>query len=430
MKFGFVSLGCCKNLVDSEKIMGLLVSNNHEIVNDPSSADVIIVNTCGFIESAKEESINTILEMSEYGKRLIVMGCMAQRYRDELVKALPEIDCIITLDDYAELTKHLSEFLNLKLVNEYGKTNRVLATKPWLGYLKIGDGCSNNCTYCAIPLIRGKYRSFKIEDLVLEAKGLKDSGVKELVVIAQDTTKYGIDLYGKLALLDLLKELEKLDFKWIRVLYMYPDEITDELVTGMKELKSVIPYFDIPVQYGNDEILKLMNRRGSVESIKNTVKLIKDTFEMPVLRTTIIVGFPNETREHFDDTLKFVKDIKWDRLGAFTYSKEEDTAAYNMENEVDQDIKDARLKELMDIQEEIVIENTSKLIGKTLDVIVENYDGLTSRYLGRSIFSAPDGIDGVVFINSEEKLEIGEFYPVKINKIRRHDLLGEYIKEN
>ncbi|MFI3284263.1 MAG: 30S ribosomal protein S12 methylthiotransferase RimO [Erysipelotrichaceae bacterium] len=425
MKFGFISLGCCKNLVDSEKMMGLLKSYEQEIVSDPQDADVIVVNTCGFIESAKEESINTILEMAEYGKKLIVTGCLAQRYLKELREEMQEVDCFIPLQDYDQFGSILSNLLGIQIPNEYGKTARLIATKPWVGYLKIADGCSNRCSYCAIPLIRGNYRSFKIEDLIEEAKTLLASGVKELVVIAQDTTRYGEDLYGKRCLIELLRQLNELHFHWIRVLYMYPDEIDEELIIGMKTLDRVLPYFDIPVQYGEDEMLKLMNRRGSVESILETIKTIRTHYALPALRTTLIVGFPHETEETFEQTLSFMKVCKWDRLGAFTYSKEEDTPAYTMDHEVSEADAERRLKQIMDLQESIVVDRMQALVGETLEVLVENYDGLTSRYLGRSIFSAPDGIDGLVYFRSDEKYEMGSFANVKITKVDKHDLFGE-----
>lgn len=423
MKFGFISLGCCKNLVDSEKIMGFLVENKQEIVNDPKKADVIVINTCGFIESAKEESINTILEMAEYGKSIIVVGCMAQRYKEAMINELPEIDKLITLDDYDNLGEHLSKFLGVKFTNNYCNSLRYLSTEPWMAYLKIADGCSNRCTFCAIPLIRGPYVSFKMEDILLEAQNLYNDGVKELVLIAQDTTRYGIDLYGEYKLLELLQKISAIGFKWIRVLYMYPDEIDSKLIKGMKELSNVLPYFDIPVQYGEDNMLKLMNRRGSIQSILDNIKLIRETYDTPVIRTTFIVGFPNETDETFKQTINFIKDIEWDNLGAFTYSKEEDTVAYDMKNEVDIDIAQTRLNELIETQKEIVQNKRTKLIDTNLEVLIENYDGLTQRYIGRSIYNAPDGIDGVVYVKTDKELKFGEIYNTTITRIKNYDLI-------
>lgn len=432
MKIGFISLGCCKNLVDSEQMMGLLKASGHQIVSDPKIAEAIIINTCGFITSAKEEAINTILEMAEYKelncKKLIVTGCLPQRYKKELIEEIPEVDRFISIDEYPHLGQILSEVLNEKVNSEYGKEDRVLSSYPWMAYLKIADGCDNRCSYCAIPLIRGNYRSVPMEDLVDQAKLLAQRGVKELVLIAQDTTRYGTDNYGERRLLDLLKEINQIEgIHWIRILYMYPDEIDDELVIGMKALDKVLPYFDIPVQHGNDKMLLLMNRRGTKSDILRTISLIKDHYEMPVLRTTMIVGFPHETEEDFNEMLEFVKLVRWDRLGAFTYSLEEGTKGYEMDEQVDEDIKDKRLRTLMTLQEKIAQENSEKLIGKTLEVLVEKHDSLTHQYKGRSIFSAPDGVDGEVIFYSTENISCGSFVQVKIKSAYSHDLVGDFV---
>ncbi len=432
MKIGFVSLGCCKNLVDSERIMGLLKNNGCEIVSDPKLADTIFVNTCGFIEPAKEEGINTILEMAEYKnyncKKLIVTGCLAKRYKNDLISEIPEVDLFIGNDEYAMLPQLLNSELNLDIKGEYGKNTRLLATKPWIGYLKIADGCDNCCTYCAIPLIRGGYKSFELEYLVQEAKDLADGGVKELVVIAQDTTRYGLDLYGERKLIALLAELNKIEnLHWIRVLYTYPDEIDDELIYGMKKLDKVLPYFDIPIQHGDNEMLRLMNRRGSIESIQVVIDKIKEVYEQPIFRTTMIVGFPNETDEMFENLLAFVKKVEWDRLGAFTYSKEEDTIAYNMENEVDEDVKNERFDKLMSLQTIIADKKSKELIGSVQEVIVEKFDGLSHKYYGRSSHSAPDGIDGSTIFTSDIDLEFGSFVKVLITDTKSHDLYGKMI---
>lgn len=433
MKFGFISLGCSKNLVDSERFMGFLVENDHQLVNDPKQAEVIIINTCGFINSAKQESIDTILEMAEYKKlncqSLIVVGCLVQRYIDDLKESLPEVDHFITIDDYDRLPEIFSEIFDQEF-HHYGKDKRVLSTKPWMAYLKIAEGCSNRCAYCAIPLIRGDYRSKAMTDIIKEAQILADNGVKELVLIAQDTTRFGYDLDGKLHLLELLQKLSKIDgFHWIRVLYMYPDEITEKLILGMKELPKVLPYFDIPVQHGSDKMLKAMNRRGSKASILETVKLIRKTFEMSALRTTVIVGFPGEDENDFNELLQMVKTVGWDRLGAFDYSHEEDTAAYELLDDVDEQTKNWRLKTLMQVQQEIVYENNQRLIDKTLEVLIESYDALKKQYRGRSLFSAPDGVDGIVYVRSENKvLEFGGFYQVKITGANAYDLIGHIIE--
>lgn len=430
MNVGFISLGCCKNLVDSEYIMGLLKTAACQIVNDPKKADVIMINTCGFIEPAKEEAINTILEMAEYKegrcRKLIVLGCLAKRYKEQLILEMPEVDRFIGIDEYSKLPEILNEELGLKIEGQYGKSERLLSTKPWMAYLKIAEGCSNRCTYCAIPLIRGPYVSYKMEDLIKEAEQLAQSGVKELVLIAQDTTRYGIDLYGERKLKDLLKALDQIEeLHWIRILYMYPDEIDDELIATMSQCKRVLPYFDIPVQHGEDAMLVAMNRRGSVESIKQICQKIRNTFAMPVLRTTMIVGFPQETQEQFEAMLDFVKEIKWDRLGAFTYSKEEDTPAYTLSGEIEEAVQNERYQQLMQLQEAIAEEKSQALINQTLEVLVENQDGLTGRYLGRSIHSAPDGIDGTVYFKSERPLTLGTFVKVTIKEAKAHDCIGE-----
>ena len=432
MKFGFISLGCSKNLVDSERFMGFLVENDHQLVNDPKEAEVIIINTCGFINSAKQESIDTILEMAEYKKfncrRLIVAGCLVQRYIDDLKESLPEIDHFITIDDYDRLPEIFSQIFDQEF-HHYGKNNRVLSTKPWMAYLKIAEGCSNRCSYCSIPLIRGDYRSKAMSELIVEAQILADNGVKELVLIAQDTTRYGYDLDGKLHLLELLQNLSNIDgFHWIRILYMYPDEITEELVLGMKQLPKVLPYFDIPVQHGSDKMLLAMNRRGTKASILETVKLIRNTFELPALRTTVIVGFPGETDDDYAELLAMIKNVGWDRLGAFDYSHEEDTKAYDLLDDVDEQTKTLRLKTLMEVQQAIVYENNQRLISQTLEVLIESYDALKRQYRGRSLFSAPDCVDGIVYVRSEKTaLELGNFYQVKITSANAYDLMGHII---
>jgi len=427
MNIGFVSLGCSKNLVDSEKIMGLLKSQGYDLVANPQEADYIFVNTCGFINSAKEESIQTILEMAEHKnnrcKKLIMLGCLAQRYKEELIKELPEVDCFISIDEYPDLLTILGRELKGEFVDcDY---RRLLSTKPWTAYLKIAEGCSNRCSYCAIPLIRHDYQSYDFDELIREASYLESKGVKEINIIAQDTTRYGIDKYGKPRLLDLLNELNSMEgFRWIRVLYMYPDEISEGLILGMAKLSKVLPYFDIPVQHGNDEMLAKMNRRGSIVDIKKTIKLIRDTFVMPTLRTTMIVGFPQETAADFADLLDFVAEVKWDRLGAFSYSLEEDTKSFEMEPKVDENTAQKRLAELMKVQEDIVSAKSMEMIGKDIEVLLESFDGLTKRYKGRSASSAPDGIDGIVMVETSREYQLGEFVMAKVVKANKHDLFA------
>ena len=427
MKIGFVSLGCAKNLVDSEYIIGLFDDPFFEYEEDLKQCEAIVINTCGFIQSAKEETIDTILEIAEYKenklKKLIVTGCFVERYFDDCVAEFPEVDLFVKINDYKELPQKLSELFNHKIIHTYGK-HRKLVNNNYTAYLKISDGCDNRCSYCAIPLIRGNCKSYTIEDNVEEAKRLLSLGVKELNVVAQDTTYYGRDLYGEFKLKDLIVELNKLDFKWIRILYMYPDEIEEDLLIEMSKCDKVLPYFDIPIQYGNDEILKYMNRRGSVELIEDKIALIRKYFKDAIIRTTLIVGFPHETDKTFKDTLDLVNRVKFDSLGAFTYSLEEDTKAYEMDEQVDEDTKQARYDELMSLQQGISNTINESRIGKTYDCLIERYESLFKRYVGRTYMSAPDGIDGVVYIKNDKELKIGEFYKVKIIDYKDYDLIG------
>ncbi len=424
MKIGFISLGCAKNLVDSEYLIGLFEDPFFEIESDPKKCDAILINTCGFIESAKEESINTILEMAELKEKnlkyLIVTGCFSQRYYEECLKEFPEVDLFVRLDEYPIIDKLLGKLFNHDFNTSYGK-NRKLVTNNYSAYLKIGDGCDNCCSYCAIPLIRGKYHSYSEEDLVLKAKELYEVGVKELNVVAQDTTTYGIDINTSLA--NLLKKLDEIDFKWIRVLYMYPNEISDELLEVIKNSKHVLPYFDIPIQYGNDKILKLMNRKGNVELIKERINKIRSMFENAIIRTTLIVGFPYEDDDTFKDTLDFVKELEFDSLGAYTYSREEDTKAYNYP-QVNEEDANRRYEELMSIQQAIAFKKNEERIGKTYTVLIERYESLFNRYVGRSYMSAPDGIDGVIYIKTDKELKNGDFVEVKIIDYKDYDLVA------
>lgn len=429
MKVGFVSLGCCKNLVDSEMIMGMLKENHHQIVSNPRQAEAIIINTCGFIESAKEESINTIFEMAKYKedklKKLIVCGCLAQRYTSQLTEEIPEIDAVIPIRDYSELANRLQELLHDEGKGNFYKSERLLSGKPWHAYLKISDGCSNRCAYCAIPLIRGDQKSREIPDIVEEAKYLASIGVKELTLIAQDTTKYGLDNYNELKLAELIKEVDKIEgFHWIRILYMYPDEIEDKVLEAMHESKRVLPYFDIPMQHANNRLLKSMNRRGTKEDVLVLIHKIRTMFPDATLRTTMIVGFPGETEEEFEELIDFIKEVKWDRMGAFTYSKEEDTPSYDYPDEIDEDIQNERLSALMEIQREISLEKNKEKIGKVIEVLVEEKEGLTNRYRGRSKADAPDEVDGQVIFRCDEDLDMGSFVQVVITDAKEYDLFG------
>lgn len=429
MKVGFISLGCSKNLVDSEKMMGMLTANGHTLVAHPSQADAIVINTCGFITSAKEEAISTIFEMAAYKqanlKKLIVVGCLAQRYKEQLEEEIPEIDAVVRISDYGSLHEVLARELNDAGSVTFAQAKRQLTSKPWTAYLKIAEGCSNHCAYCAIPLIRGDNVSVPMETLVSEAKELAKRGVKELVLNAQDTTKYGVDLYGRRSLLPLLQQLHAIEgFHWIRILYMYPDEIDDELIEGMAGLPKVLPYFDIPMQHADRQMLERMNRRGTKEDVLKLVEKIRSTFADPTLRTTFIVGFPGENRETMDELLQFVREVRWDRMGAFTYSPEEDTPGSLMKPVCEESLKQQYLDELMKLQEQIAWENQQKKLGKVIEVLVEDKDGLTNRYRGRSAWDAPDEVDGMVIFRSDRAIVPGTFVQVRITEVLVHDVIG------
>lgn len=429
MKVGFISLGCSKNLVDSEKMMGMLTANGHTLVALPSQADAIVINTCGFITSAKEEAISTIFEMAAYKqanlKKLIVVGCLAQRYKEQLEEEIPEIDAVVRISDYGSLHEVLARELNDAGSVTFAQAKRQLTSKPWTAYLKIAEGCSNHCAYCAIPLIRGDNVSVPMETLVSEAKELAKRGVKELVLNAQDTTKYGVDLYGRRSLLPLLQQLHAIEgFHWIRILYMYPDEIDDELIEGMAGLPKVLPYFDIPMQHADRQMLERMNRRGTKEDVLKLVEKIRSTFADPTLRTTFIVGFPGENRETMDELLQFVREVRWDRMGAFTYSPEEDTPGSLMKPVCEESLKQQYLDELMKLQEQIAWENQQKKLGKVIEVLVEDKDGLTNRYRGRSAWDAPDEVDGMVIFRSDRAIVPGTFVQVRITEVLVHDVIG------
>lgn len=427
MKIGFVSLGCSKNLVDSERVMGLLKTNGHSITNRPEDADAIFINTCGFIDPAKKEGIDTILEMAEYKdgkcKKLIVLGCLAQRYKKELETELPEVDRFIGVSEYARLSEILTEELGVEIKGSYGKMERLLTTKPYTAYLKISEGCSNRCTYCAIPLIRGNMVSYPQNDIMEEAKRLADQGVKELVLIAQDTTRYGEDLKNS-GLAGLLDQLGAMPFHWIRILYMYPNAVSDELLASMQRNPKVIPYFDIPVQHADDDMLKKMNRKGNAQNLREVARKIRSVFPNAILRTTMIVGFPGETDEQFQTLLDFTKEIGFDRLGAFTYSPEEDTAAYDMNDQIEEEIKERRLRKLMTLQSGIAQKKGEEWISKTIEVLCESRDANSYSYHGRSIHSAPDNIDGEVRFTSNRLIRSGEFVNVRIEAAQGHDLVG------
>ena len=431
MNVGFVSLGCSKNLVDTEMMIGLFKNNNFKIVNNPKEAEIIVINTCGFIEPAKQEAINTILEMSEYKnkkcKYLIVMGCLVERYKKDLQKLLPEVDLFLSIKEYEKAWDEISKLINIPEEGKYTNMEyleREISTGNNMAYLKIAEGCSNRCTYCAIPAIRGPFESRKIEDVIEEAEQLAKKGVKELVVIAQDTTKYGIDLYGKPRLAELLEKLCKIEgFKWIRFLYAYPETITDELIDVVKNNEKICNYFDIPIQHISNPVLKKMNRKSNEESIKELIKKIRKEIPNVIIRTSLIVGFPGETQEDFEKLCEFVKTTKFDRMGAFTYSKEDGTPAERLPNQIHGNTKKARYNKIMKIQKEISDQKGKEKIGKTYEVLVENksFDG---KYLvGRTYMDVPDE-DGVVYIESSDTSLIGKFIKVKITDYSDYDLVG------
>ena len=431
MNVGFVHLGCSKNLVDTEMTIGLFKKNDYKIVNDAKDADIILINTCGFIEPAKEEAINTILEMAEYKKKkckyLIVMGCLVQRYKEELAVAIPEVDLWIKYDSYNTIWEQIEEVIKPKVTKkkELDFLDRTITTGENYAYLRIAEGCSNFCTYCAIPKIRGKFISRKMEDVLEEAEKLAKEGYKELIVIAQDTTKYGIDIYGEPKLAQLLQKLCKIDgIKWIRFLYSYPETITDELIKVVKEEDKICKYFDIPIQHIANPVLKRMNRKSNGESIRKLIKRLREEIPGVVIRTTVMVGFPGETKEDFEELYNFVKEAKFDRLGAFSYSKEEGTPAEKLDNQIHPMTKKSRYNKIMKLQQEVVEEKQKELIGKELDVLIETKTFDNKYYVGRSYREVPD-IDGLVYIPMTEKELQGKFVKCKVVKVQGYDLIAE-----
>ncbi len=438
MKVGFISLGCSKNLVDTEKAIAMFKDKGYQIVNKPEEAEVIVVNTCGFIESAKEEAINTILEMAEYKKKnckyLIAMGCLVERYKDELQKAIPEVDLWIKYSEYKTIWEQIQSVIKQEEkelakydFNEY--TDRVITTGKNYAYLKIADGCSNHCTYCAIPYIRGNQISRKIEDVLEEAEKLADEGYKEIILIAQDTTKYGFDIYGESKLSELLEKLCKIDkIKWIRFLYAYPENIDDELIKVVKENDKICKYFDIPIQHISDSVLKRMNRKSDGKSIRNLIKKLREEIPNVVIRTTVMVGFPGESKENFDELYNFLKQAKFDKLGCFSYSKEEGTPAARLKEQIHPMTKKSRYNKIMQLQKEISKENLEKNMGRELEVLIEDKTFDNKYYIGRSYMDVPE-IDGIVYVKNDDNLNFGEFIKCKVTKVDEYDLVAEKIKK-
>lgn len=437
-KIGMISLGCPKNQVDAEHMLALMDAEGWEIVDYVDGCDAVIVNTCGFIDDAKKEAIENILDMVELKKegvisKIIVTGCLAQRYKDEIVKEIPEVDAVIGIGANGDIIKTVEEVMSgVDTIENYPpqcdlplEGQRILTTPHYWAYLKIGEGCSNRCTYCTIPSIRGNMRSRSMENVIDEAKQLAESGVKELILIAQDTTSYGLDLYGELKLPELLNELCKIDsIEWIRLLYCYPDRITDELIETMKNQEKVVNYIDLPLQHADDKILKAMNRRGDQALIRNVISKLRTEIPDVVIRTTFIVGFPGEGEEEFETLAEFVNEIEFDRLGVFTFSPQEGTTAFEMEDQVDEDIKTRRGEVIMQDQYSIMEEKNNEKIGKTYRVVVEDYDGYSDSYTGRTYMDAPE-IDGLVKFTSHKDLDIGDFVDVEIFDVEDYDLIGE-----
>ena len=456
MKVGFISLGCCKNLIDTEVAIGLFKDNHYEIVNNPNDAEILVVNTCGFIESAKEEAINTILEMAEYKKKkckyLIAMGCLVQRYYEDLVKLLPEVDLFIKIDEYNKLwdkiedlikrdiveksttktSKKISEIKPLPMPTYNEFMERVVTTGKNYAYLKIGEGCSNKCTYCAIPYIRGPFVSRKMEDILDEAEMLAKKGIKEIIVIAQDTTKYGVDIYGESKLAELLEKISKVKgIEWIRFLYSYPEGITDKLINVVATNGKIAKYFDIPIQHISNPILKKMNRRTSKEDVTKIIEKIRKEVPDVTLRTSLIVGFPGETKENFEELLEFVKNTKFDKLGTFMYSKEEGTPAAKLPDQIHGNTKKARYNKIMEAQQEISKEILTNKIGKNYKVLVEDMSFDGKYFIGRTMQDVPEE-DGLVYIKNNKDLDentiLNNFVNCKIIEVSNYDLIGEIQK--
>ncbi|MBE5916850.1 MAG: 30S ribosomal protein S12 methylthiotransferase RimO [Pseudobutyrivibrio ruminis] len=439
MKVLFVSLGCDKNLVDSEHMLGDLIDNGFSICDDEAEADIIVVNTCSFIADAMEESIQTIIDLGAYKenghlKGLIVTGCLAQRFTDEILEDLPEVDAIIGTNSYDELVAAINKVLEdnstkpvikKDLVGLPRDGRRVLTTGGHYAYLKIAEGCNKRCTYCAIPYIRGNYRSVPMEQILAEAKELAKGGVKELILVAQETTVYGIDIYGEKSLTKLLKELCKIEeIEWIRILYAYPEEITDELINCMASEPKVCHYIDMPIQHCNDDILRLMGRKTNKSDIMDIAKRLRAAMPDISLRTTLICGFPGETEQMHEELLQFIKDMSFDRLGAFTYSREDGTVAAAMENQVDEELKAKWLDEVMLCQKDISLANNEKYIGRTLKVFIEGKLPEDGVFIGRTYRDTPS-VDGFIFVNSDTELVSGQYVDVLVTGYDEYDLIGD-----
>lgn len=438
MKILFISLGCDKNLVDTEVMLGMLASRGYEMTNDEQEADIIVINTCCFIHDAKEESIQNILEMAEYkkngsAKALIVTGCMAERYRQEILDEIPEVDEVLGTTAYDRILDAVDaalagqhEVMTADLdALPLPETKRLVTTGGHFAYLKIAEGCDKHCTYCIIPKIRGNFRSVPMELLLKEAQDLAEQGVKELILVAQETTLYGKDLYGEKSLPKLLRELCKISgIRWIRILYCYPEEITDELIQVMKEEPKICHYLDLPIQHANDTILKRMGRRTSKQELINIVQKLRKEIPDICLRTTLITGFPGETQEQHEEVMEFIDTLEFDRLGAFTYSPEEDTPAATFEDQIDEEVKEDRQADIMELQQEIAFDKAEDMIGREVLVMIEGKVADENAYVGRTYRDAPN-VDGLIFINTDVELISGDFAKVKVTGALDYDLIGE-----
>ena len=438
MKILFISLGCDKNLVDTEVMLGMLASRGYEMTNDEQEADIIVINTCCFIHDAKEESIQNILEMAEYkkngsAKALIVTGCMAERYRQEILDEIPEVDEVLGTTAYDRMLDAVDaalagqhEVMTADLdALPLPETKRLVTTGGHFAYLKIAEGCDKHCTYCIIPKIRGNFRSVPMERLLKEAQDLAEQGVKELILVAQETTLYGKDLYGEKSLPKLLRELCKISgIRWIRILYCYPEEITDELIQVMKEEPKICHYLDLPIQHANDTILKRMGRRTSKQELINIVQKLRKEIPDICLRTTLITGFPGETQEQHEEVMEFIDTLEFDRLGAFTYSPEEDTPAATFEDQIDEEVKEDRQADIMELQQEIAFDKAEDMIGREVLVMIEGKVADENAYVGRTYRDAPN-VDGLIFINTDVELISGDFAKVKVTGALDYDLIGE-----
>ena len=440
MKILFISLGCDKNLVDSEVMLGLLASRGYQMTDEEQEADIIVVNTCCFIHDAKEESIQNILEMAEYRKTgnckaLVVTGCLAERYRQEIIDEIPEVDAILGTTSYDQILDAIDEslaghaYIQMKDVDSLPvvETKRMVTTGGHYAYLKIAEGCDKHCTYCIIPKIRGNFRSVPMEQILSEANDLVNQGVKELILVAQETTVYGTDIYGKKSLPELLRKLCKISgLYWVRILYCYPEEITEELIQVIKEEDKVCHYLDLPIQHASDDILKRMGRRTSKTQLIEIITKLRQEIPDIALRTSLITGFPGETQEQHEELMRFVNEMEFDRLGVFTYSPEENTPAATMNNQVEEEVKENRQAEIMELQQEIVMDINDEMIGRELLVMVEGKVADENVFVGRTYRDAPN-VDGFIFINADQELVSGDFVRVKVTGAQDYDLIGEMI---